>query len=359
VEDKDITGITVKLGDILPPLLKWYDSNARALPWRENTDPYRVWVSEIMLQQTQVDTVIPYYERFLRRFPDIKSLAEAEEEQLLKKWEGLGYYTRARNLQKTARKIMTVFDGHFPEAYGDILSLPGIGSYTAGAIASICFGLPVPAVDGNVLRVIARITGSEEDISAQETKAAFAERLSEIYPSERSGDFTQSLMELGAVICLPKAAPKCESCPLAFICRAFQTGTQAKLPVKTKKPPKRKEQKTVFLLRCGQPRSSGWMIAVRKRTDEGLLGGLWEFPNIEGHLSVEQAEAALARWGIAAGELREGQRYKHVFTHVEWDMMSYVVECDNMPDKFAWMTKEKLAAGFALPSAFKPFFAAI
>lgn len=342
------TGETGRLEEIVPPLLAWYDENARVLPWREDTGPYHVWVSEIMLQQTRVETVIPYYNRFIQQLPDIQSLAEAEEERLLKLWEGLGYYRRARNLQKAAQTIMEKHGGRFPEAYGDILSLPGIGEYTAGAIASICFEQPVAAVDGNVLRVTARLTGCGADISAPQVKKKIAGLLGSIYPADRSGDFTQSLMELGAVVCLPNGL-QCGVCPIAFACRACQTGTQAELPVKAKKAPRKKEKKTVFLLRCGEN------IAIRQREMDALLGGLWEFPNASGHLTPAEAKNSLEHWGISAAAVAEGLGRKHIFTHIEWEMASYVVACENMPPAFSWVTKETLVQDRTLPSAFRPF----
>lgn len=341
------------LSEIVAPLLTWYDKNARVLPWRENTEPYRVWVSEIMLQQTQVDTVIPYYNRFMREIPDIKSLAELHEEKLMKLWEGLGYYSRARNLQKAARIIMTEFGGRFPEAFNELISLPGIGKYTAGAIASICFGQPVPAVDGNVLRVVARLNGDAADISLPLVKDNVTALLKEIYPTARSGDFTQSLMELGAMICLPNGAPKCDVCPLSPLCRAYLEGTQLSLPVKAKKAPRKKELKTVFLLCCGDK------LAVRQRETNALLGGLWEFPNIAGHLTIEQAANVLLSWGVSYAAMTESLRKKHIFTHVEWDMVSYLVSCENTVSEFQWVTREKLSGDMALPSAFQPFFGLI
>jgi len=342
-----------RISGIVQPLLAWYEKNARALPWRENTDPYRVWVSEIMLQQTRVETVVPYYDRFMRQLPDIASLAEAGEDQLMKLWEGLGYYGRARNLQKAARKIMTEQDGRFPASYDDILALPGIGNYTAGAIASICFGKPVPAVDGNVLRVASRLTGYDGDISLPEAKAGVANMLRAVYPPARNGDFTQSLMELGAVVCLPNRPPDCGVCPVAFLCQAYETGMQAALPVKAKKKPRKKELKTVFLLRCGE------LVAVRRRGDDGLLGGLWEFPNVAGDLSPEEAESVLAGWEISVAGMTEGIRRKHIFTHVEWAMKSYIVTCENMSPDFVWVTKEKLTGELPLPSAFRAFLGSI
>ncbi|MGE4484159.1 MAG: A/G-specific adenine glycosylase [Oscillospiraceae bacterium] len=344
---------TNRLCGIVVPLLSWYDENARVLPWRENTEPYRVWVSETMLQQTQVETVIPYYNRFMRQIPDIQSLAETGQEKLFKLWEGLGYYTRARNLKKAAQTIMAKYNGRFPEAYGDILSLPGIGKYTAGAIASICFGQPVPAVDGNVLRVAARLTGYDADISAPEVKDKVTGLLCGIYPKTRSGDFTQSLMELGATVCLPKGSPKCGNCPVAFLCRAYQTGSQMSIPVKAKKRPRKKERKTVFLLHCGDK------IAVRQRETNTLLGGLWEFPNAVGDMTIKQAGHMLAQWGISVATMAEGAHKKHVFTHVEWEMASYIVICENMTAEFLWVTKDELTREMTLPSAFQGFFSVV
>ena len=323
------------------------------MPWRENTEPYRVWVSEIMLQQTQVETVLPYYRRFMEQVPDIKSLAEIEEGQLLKLWQGLGYYSRGRNLQKAARIIMAEYGGVFPEDYGDIISLPGIGKYTAGAIASICFGQPIAAVDGNVLRVVARLTGYDGDISASGVKDRIAAMLEEIYPADRSGDFTQSLMELGATVCLPQSAARCDICPVAFLCRAYQNGVQATLPIKSKRRSRKKQQITVFLLLYQDK------IAVRKRESNSLLGGLWEFPNVAEHLTLKEAEQALGQWGISVTAIKKGVRHKHTFTHIEWEMESYVVDCENMLPAFLWVTKEKLAQDLALPAAFQVFFSIV
>lgn len=339
----------IELWKIVPPLLTWYDENARVLPWRENTEPYRIWVSEIMLQQTGVETVKPYFIRFVEQIPDIKSLADAGEEQLLKLWEGLGYYSRVRNLQKAARVIIAKHQGQFPESYDSMLLLPGIGSYTAGAISSICYGKPVPAVDGNVLRVVARLLGSDADIARADVKTQMTEILREIYPVSRSGDFTQSLMELGATVCLPKSVPKCGSCPVSFLCRAYQTGAQMTLPVKSKKKPRKKEQKTVLLL-CLDDK-----IAVRQREMDTLLGGLWEFPNMAGHLTESEAKSLLEQWGIFNSEMSVGIVKRHIFTHVEWDMISYVVICGNISEKFYWVTKERLERQMALPAAFQAF----
>lgn len=302
-----------------------------------------------MLQQTQVDTVIPYYIRFLAQVPTIRALAEMDEAQLLKLWEGLGYYSRARNLQKAAKAIMTRHSGCFPAKLSDILALPGIGVYTAGAIASICFEQAVPAVDGNVLRVVARLTGSDADIASPRVKSDIAEMLRAIYPDMRRGDFTQSLMELGATVCLPNGPPKCAGCPVSTLCRAFAEGTQLSLPVKEKKKPRKKEEKTVFVLLCGDK------LAIRQRENSGLLGGLWELPNVDGALSVGQAEQILHGWGMTDYSLKKGRRKKHIFTHIEWHMSSYTVACGNMPEAFFWVTRESLNAEIAMPSAFLTF----
>lgn len=339
----------LKLCEIVLPLLKWYDENARILPWRENTDPYRVWVSEIMLQQTRVETVKPYFDRFIQQLPDIQSLASAQEGQLLKLWEGLGYYNRVRNLQKSAQIIMQKYKGKFPNSYSEILTLPGIGDYTAGAIMSISFGKPVPAVDGNVLRVIARLTECYEDVTVLKVKNQMTERLRDIYPVFRSGDFTQSLMELGATICLPSGFPKCELCPIRFLCKAYQSNMQMALPVKTKKKPRKKEKKTVLLL-CFENK-----IAVRQREMNTLLGGLWEFPNLEGAKTTEEVKNILSQWKISIVKIAKGIDKKHIFTHIVWEMESYIIVCGNMSEKFSWVTKEKLANEITLPTAFQAF----
>jgi len=245
---------------------------------------------------------------------------------------------------------MEKYHGKFPDSLADILSLTGIGDYTAGAIASICFELPVPAVDGNVLRVIARLTGYEEDISSQKTKNEFTELLRHIYPVGRCGDFTQSLMELGATVCLPNGSPKCSACPLARLCLANMAGSQMLLPVKSKKPPRKKERITVFLLCCDD------RIAVRQRDQNTLLGGLWEFPNIPGSLSLEQVHNTLAHWKVSASSISQRIYNKHTFTHIEWDMIGYIIECEHMAEQFIWVTRKKLSEELALPSAFQPFF---
>ncbi len=334
---------------MVQPLLAWYTQNARVLPWRENRLPYRVWVSEIMLQQTRVEAVKPYFERFMQQLPTLQSLAEAEEETLLKLWEGLGYYSRVRNLQKAAQIICREQDGVFPEIYQEILNLPGIGAYTAGAISSICFEKPIPAVDGNVLRVLTRLTEDYRQITDGALKEELTAALQSVYPQGRCGDFCQSLMELGAVICTPNGSPKCAACPLRHLCLANRKQTQALLPVKAKKPPRTVQPKTVLLLCFDHT------IAVRKRQAAGLLGGLWEFPNAEGALSSQEVAAWLQTMEIAAGEISRQADQKHIFTHVEWQMRCYLVDCRNSCPDFLWVTKEVLQQEISLPTAFRKF----
>jgi A/G-specific adenine glycosylase len=337
------------LQHIVKPLLAWYKENARELPWRKSKDPYRVWVSEIMLQQTRVDTVIPYYERFLNELPTIRSLAEAPEEKLLKLWEGLGYYSRVRNMQKAAVRICREYNGSFPEKFEDILSLPGIGAYTAGAVSSIAFEQPTPAVDGNVLRVITRLTGNETDIGEPRLKEQIIADLAAVYPAEHCGDFTQCLMELGALICLPNQMPKCEVCPLKKGCYANQHQMQLQLPVKAGKEARKKENKTVLLIACGDK------IAIQKRKTGGLLGGLWEFPNIDGKAGEQDIAEWLTERGLSVKNITKAVEKKHIFTHIEWDMTCFTVGCDNMNGEFTWVTTEILKEKISLPTAFRKF----
>lgn len=339
------------LSQIVSPLLEWYDENKRTLPWREVSDPYAIWVSEIMLQQTRVEAVISYYERFMQALPTLQSLANVSEEKLLKLWEGLGYYNRVRNLQKAAQLIMNDYAGEFPQTFEALLQLPGVGEYTAGAISSIAFEHPTPAVDGNVMRVITRVVGYEGDITLLRTKAEITEALRGIYPAitGRCGDFTQSLMELGALVCLPNGAPNCAVCPLCFLCSAFQSNRQENLPVKTKKKPRKTEERTVFLLCCGDK------VAVSKRAAGGLLGGLFEFPNLVGRLSPIKARAQLGLWQLAPSHLEKSIEAKHIFTHIEWHMTSYLVSCESCNEEFLWVTRERLLDEIMLPSAFKLF----
>lgn len=337
-----------RLGQIVRPLLDWYARSARVLPWRENTDPYRVWISEIMLQQTRVETVIPYYNRFLHALPDVRALAGVPEDKLLKLWEGLGYYSRARSLKKAAQLIVAE-GGEFPRDFEGVSRLPGVGPYTAGAICSIALGLPTPAVDGNVLRVLCRLfccAGRADDprLRAEATRA-----LAPVYPAGHCGDFTQSLMELGALVCLPNGAPLCEKCPLAGLCAAHAAGRETDYPVRAVKTERRREEYTVFLLRCGE------RVAVRRRESGGLLGGLWELPNTVGLLSGAQAAEWLSAHGIRVPELYAGGEKKHIFTHVEWRMRAYTAVCENAPEGFVWADAQRLGGEIPLPTAFRKF----
>ena len=262
------------LKQLAQPLLAWYDIHRRILPWREEVSPYRTWVSEIMLQQTRVAAVLPYFQRFMEAFPTVEALAQADTERLMKLWEGLGYYSRARNLQKAARILTEQYGGRFPETYRELTALPGIGDYTAGAILSIAFGQAVPAVDGNVLRLAARITGSRLDVLDAKNRKIFRSWMAAAMSQERPGAYNQALMDLGATVCLPSGAPLCGDCPAGDFCIARQEGCQARLPVRSPKREKRTEHLTVFLLRRGTA------AALRQRPDTGLLAGLWEYPHV-------------------------------------------------------------------------------
>ena len=335
-------------------LLPWYRQNKRDLPWRQTRDPYRVWISEIMLQQTRVEAVRDYYRRFLAALPDIPALASVSDDALLKLWEGLGYYNRARNLKKGAQVIVQKHDGVFPKEYDAIRALPGIGPYTAGAIGSICFDLPTPAVDGNVLRVVARLTALEDSVDKDKTKKAVTAALEKVYEAGNCAALTQSLMELGACVCVPNGAPKCEICPLKADCLACKSGVWTKYPVRDEKKGRRMEQRVVPVLRCGD------RYAIRKRPNKGLLAGLWEFPNEllpqepTDDFALQQALRFAEESGAKPRELLRETQYIHIFTHIEWHMHAFLFDCAAMPDAYTWATKAELENAFALPSAFRP-----
>lgn len=350
------TDMTNKLSKkIVPALLSWYEYNARILPWRSDPTPYHVWISEIMLQQTRVEAVKPYYDRFLCELPDIEALSKVEDEKLMKLWQGLGYYNRARNLKTAAITIMEECDGVMPRDYEKILSLKGIGEYTAGAISSIAYQIPVPAVDGNVLRVISRVEANDEDILKASTKKRVRQELLEIMPEDRAGDFNQALMELGATVCLPNGKPLCEKCPWDTICQAYKQDRVMELPVKQPKKKRKVEQRTVFLL------YSGGKIAVCKRPDTGLLAGLWEFPNEIGRLDRKRAKKKLEQWGIHRYEMEETAKGKHIFSHIEWQMSGYFVEIEDGDGvdwkqlDFEWVSVEEMKRSYAIPSAYELF----
>ena len=326
------------------PLLAWYRENKRVLPWRENPTPYMVWVSEIMLQQTRVEAAREYYLRFLKELPTVQDLAACEEEKLLKLWEGLGYYSRVRNMQKAPIVLCKRFGGEFPADEKQLKSLPGIGEYTAGAILSIAFGLPVPAVDGNVFRVLSRLTENPTDISQPLYRAYLQEKLAAIYPEDGEGcsDFTQSLMELGALICKP-LSPDCDKCPLGGICLARRHGTQSAFPVLPAKKEKRSEKVFVFVIET----PSG--IAVRKR-ESGVLKGMNEFPSRIAELG-DTPERALKEWGVSPYTIVREKRYTHVFTHIRWEMDCFLVRAETAP--FPVYSIEEIERSVSLPTAFR------
>lgn len=335
------------------PLVEWYRANKRDLPWRKHINAYRVWVSEIMLQQTRVEAVKPFYARFLEALPTVEDLANAPEDKLLKLWEGLGYYNRVRNMQKAAQQVMLEFDGKFPETYEDILSLTGIGNYTAGAIGSFAFGIPKPAVDGNVLRVISRLTASVEDIMKASVRAKVEEAIECVIPEDAASDFNQGLIELGAMICLPNGMPKCEECPLADLCQARAKGIQTELPVRTKAKARRIEKRTVLIFKDGDK------VAIKKRPDKGLLAGLYELPNVQGHLTQEQVIAYSKKIGLHLLHIKQLEPAKHIFSHVEWQMTGYVVRVDELEnsctEKMLFVHPAEVQAIYPIPAAFEKY----
>ncbi|MDE6280408.1 MAG: A/G-specific adenine glycosylase [Oscillospiraceae bacterium] len=324
------------------PLLEWFRDNARPLPWRDDPTPYHVWLSEIMLQQTRVAAVLDYYKRFLVEAPDVAALAALPEERLMKLWQGLGYYSRARNLQKAAKVIVEDYGGTFPPDYAAIRALPGVGDYTAGAICSIAFGQAVPAVDGNVLRVYARIVGDDGDISTPQMKKQVTQALEAVIPVSAAGAFNQALMELGATVCVPRGAPLCDRCPAKGFCAALAQDRVGELPVKAPKKPRRVEERTVWLIFHAS------QVALRRRPGRGLLAGLWEFPNEPGDGPLPGA------WGINALSQEYAGQAKHIFTHIEWHMALRAVEAasDELPDRWVWADRMELEQKYAVPNAF-------
>ncbi len=329
------------------PLLAWYDTHKRDLPWRRDRNPYHVWVSEIMLQQTRVESVKGYYQRFLDALPDAAALAACPEDQLMKLWEGLGYYNRVRNMQKAAVQIMTEHGGNFPQKYDEIRKLTGIGEYTAGAVSSICFGLPYPAVDGNVLRVMARLQEDYRNILLPQYKADVTAQLSEIYPQTDCAKMTQALMEIGAMVCVPNGAPHCRECPLRHLCMAVKNGSSCILPIREKNMKRRTEEKTVFVLECDGK------IAIRKRKNTGLLASLWELPNCEEILDAQAAVEQCKAWGCKPVELHKTVQRKHIFTHITWEMQGVFLTCAKESEDFVWAEPEELAEIYSLPTAFR------
>lgn len=347
-----MTEETERLKEMVAPLLSWFSGNARKLLWRDDPTAYHVWVSEIMLQQTRVEAVKPFYARFTGALPNVEALACCPEDQLLKLWEGLGYYNRVRNMQKAAQKVVDEYGGIMPTDYEALLLLPGIGSYTAGAVASIAGGQAVPAVDGNVLRVISRICASEADITKQSVKRKMEETLLQVIPADAPGAFNQALMELGATVCLPNGAPECGHCPVAHLCLAGKNGSWAHIPVKAAKKPRRIEQRTVLVIRDSEH------AAVRRRPGKGLLAGLYELPNVEGHLTQDQALAQAVSLGFSPIRIRPLEDAKHIFSHVEWQMKGYLVlveEQEKAGDGILFIEPELTQRDYPIPAAFAAY----
>lgn len=338
------------LSEIVEPLLQWFVENKRILPWRENPTPYRVWVSEIMLQQTRVEAVKPYYERFMKELPDVEALAFAEDEKLLKLWEGLGYYSRVRNLKKAAVMVMNDYHGKIPENYEELNQLCGIGSYTAGAISSIACGKSEPAVDGNVLRVVMRVMADSAEITKASVKKEVENALRRIMPGKRSGDFNQALMELGAMICVPNGEPDCNSCPIQQLCIAKQQGNMMEFPCKEPKKKRSIEEKTILIIQDNQ------RTALQKRSEKGLLAGMYEFPMQNGSLSQDEALLVVKSYHLNPLRIRELETSKHIFTHKEWHMRAYAVKIEEITDSdLIFADKEEVERKYPIPSAFAAY----
>ncbi len=374
------------LEQLVSPLLQWFLNHARVLPWREEPTPYRVWVSEIMLQQTRVEAVKPYFERFTTALPDADALSACPEDELLKLWEGLGYYNRVRNMQKAAVEVVENYGGQLPADYEKLLKLKGIGHYTAGAIASIAYGIPVPAVDGNVLRVLTRVSADDTDIMKQSFRnqmETLLEKLMhgssdrneknvfswmedaddlrmQVYHQNLAGAFNQALMELGATVCVPNGAPLCEECPWKDLCEAKKQGLIGQIPVKSKAKPRKIEEKTVLILRDDDK------VAIRKRPQKGLLAGLYELPNVEGSMGQEEVVSLVKQMGYAPIRIQPLGEAKHIFSHIEWYMTGYVIRVEepemrqqvqsgSQKDDLLFVNAEDAKEKYAIPSAFAAY----
>ena len=341
------------LNEIVQPLISWYRQNKRILPWRDQKNAYYTWVSEIMLQQTRVEAVKPYFLRFIGELPDVKALAECPEEKLMKLWEGLGYYNRVRNMQIAAQTVVSEYSGVLPASYEELLALKGIGSYTAGAIASIAYDIPVPAVDGNVLRVFSRITEDRQDIMKQSVRRQVEEKLLGIMPKEAPGDFNQALMELGAVVCVPNGPARCTECPVAAFCRAYHHGIVDELPVKAPKKKRTIENRTVLVIQDRE------RTAIHKRPQEGLLAGLYELPNVEGHLSMDEALQKVKEMNLEPLHIEPLPEAKHIFSHIEWRMTGYRIRVSSLEERkessFIFTEKKQSEKQYAIPSAFRAY----
>ena len=336
------------------PLLAWFRQSARELPWRDDPTPYHVWISEIMLQQTRVEAVRPYYHRFISRLPDIRALALCPEGELMKLWEGLGYYSRARNLQKAAQIVMAEYNGRLPRDEGKLLALPGIGSYTAGAVASIAYGLAVPAVDGNVLRVMSRICESGEDILLSSVKTELERVISSVMPSDCPGQYNQALMELGALVCVPGGAPECAACPVSDLCLSCLHGTTDRIPRRRAKKPRRIEEKTILVIR------DALRVVIARREEKGLLAGLYEFPSVPGLCGEEEALDYVRGLSLSPLRILPLPAAKHVFTHVEWHMRGYLILVEDMDEisedeRILAVEPSQTGREYAIPSAFRTY----
>ena len=341
------------LNEIVQPLISWYRQNKRILPWRDQKNAYYTWVSEIMLQQTRVEAVKPYFLRFIGELPDVKALAECPEEKLMKLWEGLGYYNRVRNMQSAAQVVVAEYGSVLPASYDELLALKGIGSYTAGAIASIAYDIPVPAVDGNVLRVFFFFFEDRQDIMKQSIRRQVEEKLLGIMPKEAPGDFNQALMELGAVVCVPNGPARCTECPVAAFCRAYHHGIVDELPVKAPKKKRTIENRTVLVIQDGE------RTAIHKRPQEGLLAGLYELPNVEGHLSMDEALQKVKEMNLEPLHIEPLPEAKHIFSHIEWRMTGYRIRVSSLEERkessFIFTEKKQSEKQYAIPSAFRAY----
>ncbi len=339
-----------QLTGLSKPLVEWYRSHERTFPWRTDPSPYRVWVSEIMLQQTRIEAALPYFERFMQTLPTVRALAEAPEDVLLKLWEGLGYYSRVRNLQKAARQIMNEYDGCIPETYEDLLKLAGIGEYTAGAIASIAFGKRVAAVDGNVLRVMARLLDEDADVMQPAVRKRLASIVGQLVPKEDPGGFNEGLMELGETVCLPNTVPHCERCPVRDFCAVAGTERAAQLPTRKQPKPRRIEKRTVkIVMTDGDKRQ----VLLHRRDSKGLLSRMWELPNV---LTSEDDGGLPQEWNATVLSKQPSVSGKHVFSHIEWHMTGEVFFTKPFvpPKNYVWVSEDQLEQ-YALPTAFRLF----
>lgn len=344
------------LEKLIVPAMEWFQKNKRDLPWRQDINPYHIWVSEIMLQQTRVEAVKGYYERFLKRLPTLEDLALCPEDELLKLWEGLGYYNRVRNMQAAARILVKDYGGKMPKDYNQILALPGIGAYTAGAISSIAFDIPAPAVDGNVLRILCRVSEDGSDIKKEAVKKKVTNLLLPIMPKTQPGVLNQALMEIGATVCVPNGTPECTSCPWEKLCLSHRHNTTDSYPVKSKPARRKIEEKTVLLIMDGDK------ILIEKRENKGLLAGLYQFPNISGYKEKRDVVAYVRQRGLDPVFVEELPDAKHIFSHIEWRMKGYLIKVSDFSlleeknhEAPILISKKEIQEEYAIPAAFEKY----